>query len=289
MIIAMDIKKPIFVIGSGRSGTTIFFRTLAQHKQVGYFTNFDSYFPRLFKSGIMPFLESNTLTKSVINRMKPIIPSKEIIGILTYCKIQEKGIPLSDEDVNLTESDCLTEMICKCLKYQKKGRFIAKNTINGMRIKYLDSIFPDSIFVHVMRDGRANVHSYLHIPFFKQIRFWWWGNKQLEDWITEGGSPLELAALHWKNNMLEIFRQSKDLPRERYFEIKYEDFTRDPLYFFKKTLDFCGLEWDKHFESIINNTTFKNTNYKWKTNLSPEQQEVIESILGDFLNKIGYA
>ena len=284
----MDIKKPIFIVGCGRSGTTIFFRTIVKHKDLGYFTNYGARFPRLFKYGIIPFIENNNFTRQIIEKIRPIIPDKETIGIYKYCKIRKKGIPLSGEDLKFEEAHRLNQMISKCLNYHKADRFISKNTNNGFRILYLDEIFPDSIFIHVIRDGRANVNSYLNKEYFYRINFWWWHNKTYDDWIAEGRNPIELAAYNWKNNISQILKQGKSLPKERYYEIKYEDFTEDPEYYFKNTLEFCGLKWNKHFESVIKNTRFENRNYKWKNNLNSNQRKAIEPILHDLLKKFGY-
>ena len=148
-------------------------------------------------------------------------------------------------------------MINNCLKYHKTNRFISKNTNDGMRIKFLNKIFPDSLFIHVIRDGRANVNSYLNVPFFSEIGFWWQNNKTLADWEAKNRDPIELVSLHWKHNVFEILNQSKILPKERYLEIKYEDFNSDPEYFFKNAIEFCELSWNNHFKSIIRNTKFE--------------------------------
>lgn len=284
----MEIDRPIFIVGSGRSGTTIFFRTLAKHKELGYFSDYDLRFLRLFKLGVMPFLERNRFTRYIIEKVRPIKPAAESERVMEYCKISEKGIPLSENDAEDDMGQCLKKMIIKCLKYHKANRFLGKNTSDGMRIEFLNKIFPDSIFLHILRDGRANVNSYLKVPFFYEIRFWWWNNKTFKDWINEGRTPEELGALHWKNNVREIIRQSRCLPEGRYLEIKYEEFTENPKDCLKKVIEFCGLKWDKNFESSVETTQIKNMNFKWKNNLSFNERKVIESILHSLLKKLDY-
>ena len=41
----MRIKKPIFIIGSGRSGTTILYKLLSIHPEVCWFSNYSDIFP----------------------------------------------------------------------------------------------------------------------------------------------------------------------------------------------------------------------------------------------------
>lgn len=284
----MEIDRPIFIVGSGRSGTTIFFRTLAKHKELGYFSDYDLRFLRLFKLGVMPFLERNRFTRYIIEKVRPIKPAAESERVMEYCKISEKGIPLSENDAEDDMDQCLKKMIIKCLKYHKANRFLGKNTNDGMRIEFLNAIFPDSIFLHILRDGRANVNSYLKVPFFYEIRFWWWNNKTFKDWINEGRTPEELGALHWKNNVREIIRQSRCLPKGRYLEIKYEEFTDNPKNCLKKVFEFCGLKWNKNFESFVETAQIKNMNFKWKKNLGLNERKIIESILHSLLKKLNY-
>jgi len=285
-----EIHKPIFVVGCGRSGTTVFYRNLAAHGDVGWFSNYDSRFPRLFRIGSLRFLKENTLISSVLGKIPtfaPVIPAQESVGIFDLCGIRDRSIPLSEKDVRISEKELLLEMIERCLRYQRKKRFLNKNTNNGMRIGYLNEIFPDSLFIHVLRDGRANSNSYLNVKFFSNIRFWWWGGK-LADWEKEGKMPIELAALHWKHNVQEIRRQKEILPKSRYMEVRYEDFTENPIEIYKKVSDFCELEWNIKFEEHIRSTKFENRNSKWQDRLSEDQKAILNLTLGDFLRELNY-
>lgn len=284
----MEIIKPIFIVGTGRSGTTFFYRILIQHKSVTSFTNWDAGLPKLFKIGVVPLIEKNALTRKFFKKFKKFEPSKEMRGILEYANILQKPLPLSKEDVESDDKEKLKSMIKKCLKYHKAERFVGKNTTNGLRLEYLNHIFPDAFFIHVIRDGRANINSFLNVDWFEDIEYWWAEGKAHKDLIKEGKSPEELAALHWKRNTEEVIRQSKSIDPERYYEAKYEDFTNNPLSSFKKVLRFCELEWYEEYENLIRNSHFENRNYKWQENLNREQIEQIEKIIGDLLGKLGY-
>lgn len=99
------------------------------------------------------------------------------------------------------------------------------------------------------------------ILIFYKIDFWWWNNKTYNDWIENGKEPVKLAALHWKHNVEEIKRQSKLLPKDRYYEMRYEDFTEQPEKFFKEAIDFCELDWNDHFKSVLRAAEFENRYY----------------------------
>ena len=42
----MEINKPIFIVGSGRSGTTLLYEILSVHEKVTWFSNYTNKFPQ---------------------------------------------------------------------------------------------------------------------------------------------------------------------------------------------------------------------------------------------------
>jgi hypothetical protein len=59
-------------------------------------------------------------------------------------------------------------------------------------------------------------------------------------------------------------------------EIEYEDLCADPMAVFEEVIEFCELEWTDQFRNTINNYQLKNTNYKWRQDLTEEQQQIAE-------------
>jgi hypothetical protein len=52
--------------------------------------------------------------------------------------------------------------------------------------------------------------------------------------------------------------------------------------------DFCGLEWTPVFLSRLEEYKINNANDKWETELSRNQKNLLESVLGGYLQKFGY-
>ena len=73
--------------------------------------------------------------------------------------------------------------------------------------KDLNKIFPDSLFIHVLRDGRANVSSYINVPFFKNMNFWWCKGKKLQDWVNENSIVVvQIEHIEAIDNLEEILK-----------------------------------------------------------------------------------
>ena len=123
----------------------------------------------------------------------------------------------------------LQRLVHDHLIYSGAKRFLNKNTRNCRRIRFLNKVFPDAKFIHIVRDGRAVVASLIN------VKFW----KNLVPWILRGstgavnGNPdadeIELASYLWKAEIRQIYRDIKEIPSHRFYEITYENFTASPI------------------------------------------------------------
>ena len=52
----LAINKPIFVIGTGRCGSTIVFEALVLHEQLGWLSQYNDRFPRLELASLAPII-----------------------------------------------------------------------------------------------------------------------------------------------------------------------------------------------------------------------------------------
>jgi len=79
------------------------------------------------------------------------------------------------------------------------------------------------------------------------------------------------------------------IPSRQFMQLRYEDFVSDPIRHFQDVAKFCELEWSPRFEKAIGKYRLRSTNDKWRKDLTPEQQAVLQSVLGESLAKYGYA
>jgi len=162
------------------------------------------------------------------------------------------------------------------------------------RMGYLLKAFPDARFIHVVRDGRAVVNSIMQIDFWEG----WKGTKgwrgldmtpdQQDRWNASGQSFVTLGAMEL-SDMFDAMRKAIPLvPSEQFMEIRYEDLCDDPTGTFANVTDFCGLDPSAEFTQSVIDFGFRNTNDKWRRDLTELQQQQLEAELAEHLGYWGY-
>lgn len=292
---SQKIYKPIFIIGTGRSGTTSLYTLFSCHSDLAWFSTLTDRFPKLPRlAKFSSWLDIPVLGKLLRNKKVGPRPEEAYnIWRLCFPGFVSPIRPLTEEDVTNQAKSSIRRMIELHLTYQGKSRFVTKYT-GWSRIRYLNEIFPDSLFIHVLRDGRAVANSLLNVSWWNGWEGpdnWLWGKLPSEwekEWEESNRSFIVLAAIQWKLLIQEIYDGKKILDKNRFLEIRYEDIVDNPIKILRSVTEFCELHWHKEFESHINTSRLKNMNYKWERDLTPHQKELLNSCLYDFLKKLRY-
>ncbi len=281
----LEIIKPIFIVGVPRSGTTLLYHLLAQHPDLGWFSKNLS--KKFFTDGYLQFVYRRRRVFSLRGLEYPQNEfNKKYFSTIEWPS--EAGFLWNrtfkgDWEVDISEKNfpVLIEAIRNTLSEQKKKRFLSKFPKNSIRISILNKFFPESKFIHIIRDGRVVVKSlvkrakenpdgYFGIPLKSQ------GMKNCND--------IEKHAIQWKQVVEDIKNSSKNLKKGQYMEIKYEDFIRSPRSFIEQITKFCELgEYDYYFKKrkylffkdddedfsrweIMESVEIENRNKKYKEN-----------------------
>lgn len=285
------VRAPIFIIGSGRSGTTLIYDLLATHGDVAWFSNWTKRYPRFPELALLSRLAA-PLDIPVLTRRKfwPA-PTMEANNVHKYCgfyqQIWEQQRAITADDVPESASARFVTIIEKHLQYQGKKRFLHKNVNNSMRIPYLQSVFPDAKFIHVVRDGRAVALSLLNVAFWQNIDLWW-TDASPQSWAAEGRDPLLLCGLNWQREVEEILAAAQHLTADQYFCIRYEDFVADPLLWLREMVAFSDLEWDPRLEESVARAGIRNLNDRWRTAELRSALADVEEVIADTLRKFDY-
>lgn len=243
------LDRPIFVIGAGRSGTTLFFRLLAEHPELAWISNWSNRFPR---SG-WALAAARLRHASLLRRLgeHPLRPRPvEGYAPWTACfaGFARPARDLTPQDADDEVAGCLRAMVGRHLAAQGRERFVAKYT-GWPRIGFLDRVFPSARYVHVLRDGRAVAASLLRVGFWEGWRgpeHWRWGPLPPDDaalYESEGRSPVVLAGLQWKL-LVRSIRDAGVGAGARYTEVRYEELLREPVRLVSRVARWAGLPED---------------------------------------------
>jgi len=290
MISINRINQPIFIVGCGRSGTTILYNLLCGHPDLAWFSNYSDRWPKHPQAALLSWMYRIDMLRQLNIKRMPI-PS-EGYRLWDYCKPvldSPSDPPLTEKDVLPKDIDQIKNMINHLLKYQAKSRFINKNTRNTRRIRFLNTIFKDALFIHIMRDPRASVSSFLNVDFWPNLKIWCCDKITPNEWIAKGRNPIELAAQLWVAEVQRVLDDKIDIPKEQYMEIHYEDLMENPMDIILKILSFTRLDWNNQFDKFIKTFSLKNMNYKFKSQFNDDQLRIIQRTVNPLAKNLGYA
>jgi hypothetical protein len=172
-----------------------------------------------------------------------------------------------------------------------KPRFINKHPENSLRIEFLKEIFPDALFIHMIREGMAAVESNYSRSQMDLFRSYYpFGDfPKPPHWRDYLDLPAHAQFAHQWQDIVNYIRQvaKKSLGPENYREIYYEDFCARPHELFRELDEFCGLNPARRLWHDIPEE-FPNHNYKWRQKLAPAQIAEVEAIIGPLAEALGY-
>ena len=99
-----------------------------------------------------------------------------------------------------------------------------------------------------------------------------------------------LAAMQWCR-VLEITRlEAHEFVPDRYAEVHYEDFVRDPHRVLDELFEFCELGQDRRAHEFLDARIElrRDTNDRWRAGFSRQEIERLDAALGPTLGDFGY-
>jgi hypothetical protein len=178
---------------------------------------------------------------------------------------------------------------------EEKPRWGEKSPENVLNLNRIFHHFPDSRFLHIIRDGRDVSCSLRTFPRYKMVN-----GRRIE---LDTLNPLDKCIQRWVKDVSSGLLWRDD---SRYYEIKYEnivDYREAPL---KKVFKFLDEPWNekvtKFFEKndkqirsdkIVQNPGVKEPIYKkakrrWEKEFSEEDKKTFKKIGGNLLIELGY-
>ena len=268
----MEIDRPIFIVGSHRSGTTLLYSILARHMDTGYFNRMNH---RFCGKPLLSYL----LTLFFDREDKP----KEAQRIWDQFKTRDDDAMTADE-VTLETAYCLRNLVENILMYRQANRFLAKCPRLSLRVSWLEVVFPGALFIHLIRDWRAVVSSMALRREKREKRGGGWFGIHTPDWRDMSGlSHVVSSARIYRHTTMTLEAESAR-KGERFLTIAYEDLCENPSTTLQSITKFCGLTWDEAFVKSIPDK-FNSANFKWQETLDPVELDAIRAEAPDFYSR----
>ncbi|MEA3509932.1 MAG: sulfotransferase [Actinomycetota bacterium] len=288
----------VFIIGSGRCGSSLVQEVLARHPDVGFLSNIDD---RLGGLGL-----TGRWNNAIYRAVPPALTRK---GRLRFApsegyRVLDKQVSpmLSEPYRDLTEMDdapWIQERIRAFFEQryvsQRKPLFLHKFT-GWPRAGLLRHALGDARFIHIVRDGRAVAASLVQMPWWSGFggpENWRWGplpDDVLDSWEDTGRSWAGLAGLEWRILMDAHERARAALPEDSWLELRYEDIVTDPTRYFGEMLDFAELAPSSAFDAALERQRFSTARTaSFRADLADSDLDALDRLIGDRLERYGYA
>lgn len=234
-----QVEKPIFIIGTGRSGTTILGVILSIHRDIGFLN------------------EPKALWHAIYSK-------EDVIG--NY-DVGSGLYRLGTEDVTNEVKQAAHRLFSAYLTATFSKRLVDKYPELIFRVPFVRAIFPDAKFIFLVRNGWDTCCSIENWSKRKEVQVnsdvhnWWGVNSykwklivnqliaydpifsEIISVISELDTHSDMAAIEWIVTMKEgLYQTEKN--SECIHMLRYEDLVENPREVLSKLLVFCELPFD---------------------------------------------
>lgn len=256
---------PIFIVGSGRSGTRLIYKLFKGEENIEIY---HEYCCELVQK-IACLYSMNKITKE--DAKKQLL---DIYNSAIYYSNSKLWIDCSNKASWII--DILIEIFptAKFLCLTRDGRKVTSSFLHK-----LGSEIYDNTSVSYLWSWINDKYSLVPMPPVEK-KYWW----NLNDSLINC-SQFEKICHHWVLSNQVILDSFKNLSQSQCLSIKLENLV-DNIDIFKSTLEFLGIEYNKEFLSILN--TPQNAIIPANFKLTKEQEEQFSNICTNMMQKLNY-
>jgi hypothetical protein len=182
----------------------------------------------------------------------------------------------------LTEWKEAVSYFYKKLTLENNKIILIKNPFHSFRIKTLNEIFPKARYIHIIRHP--------HKVVLSTVRMWdivGSQNTMNRKWTKPKVNETSDLLLRM---MQKIDSDLKELPKDRHFEIKFEDLEQNPVNEIKAIYKHLNVEFSTEFEKQINEFLISVKEYQKNKYAMPEGDKLeINNILNSWMAEKNYS
>ena len=207
--------------------------------------------------------------------------------IRNHTRFRQWGLPREEVDKLLRErppasyDDLVRTLFAAYARWRGKPHSGDKTTGNALYFEWLAERFPESRFVHVVRDPRA-------VCMSRAVQI-----------FNQGGLPG--AARHWRGRVAAARAAAATLG-DRLLEVRYERLVTEPANELERLCAFIGLPFDpavldyghsteslpRHEQDVHAREPVRADLRRWRQELSRDDISLIETIVGELMDEVGY-
>ncbi|MFA7097794.1 MAG: sulfotransferase [Gammaproteobacteria bacterium] len=241
------VQRPVFVVGTGRCGSTLVAKMLRAHREMAGFPN-----------------EANELwhPRSYPHYRASIDTPPILIDPRRFTELSIRHWPAAHEDtIRRTFAAFLLT------KGARKTFFLKSAMISFMVPKLLE-MFPDARIVHIYRNGPAVVRSLLEKEWDKHIGY-----------VESEEDFRRCCARYWNDCIMELEQRKADITRRgqgTYYEFSYESLCESPREVMGGLAAYLGVDLDGFDLRMVE---IKSRNYKVDGYRNdPQWRELLETM-----------
>lgn len=278
-------ERPIFIIGSERSGTTLVLAILACHPRIAV-PEVTWYYPR-FRPYLHTFgdLGDEGNFKSLAHEMAHGL--RVPFWRMTDANPATFGDEIADRaaDIERSFAGVMAAMFERYANYVSKPRWGEKTPGNVFYIGRILEDFPNAQFIYIYRDCRDASAEFIESQF--------------------GPTNAYTAAEMWRDGQQAVKPFRESLSADQWFDLKYEEFVREPVDYLKRLCAFLHEDYDDGLMEFHTTPTAQRrgkTRDNWalahpitdrhvglyRNQLSIDQQRIMAWVAGDLMRELGY-
>jgi Sulfotransferase family len=265
---------PLIVLGVGRSGTTLLRVMLDRSSEIAI--PYESFFvtPLAHRHGRRPKIDDF------------------LDDLGRFYQLYEWGISPDDVRPKLRPGMTIGEAIAAVFEvyaeHEGKPRWGDKTPLYMQHLPVLERLFPDALWVHLVRDGRDAALSFLSLP----------EGFSGKTWALPRTAP-QFAA-RWRTEILAA-RQLGTHVGDRYLELRYEDLVTEPERELRRVCEHASLRWEPAMLDYAGTSDVASMpEHKhlaqpptpglrdWRSQMSREDALAFEQVAGDVLRGTDY-